>query len=624
MKKILILITFFLLIPLVKAIEVDYKITNYFANYQIQNNGDVFVKEVFIIDGSLNGFERRLLYQNSLLEDYQPGNINFANSSIYNATNIYNIKTGAYLLKKAASFDLLQDEVAYFPLIGQNDNHYYTEGTITDGYRIRTYSIGDNQQQVFYYEYYIDNAVVIHNDVAEFYYNVIGQDMDDQIDNVEIRILLPQSDSSKIFRIWAFGPLNGEASFINQSGFKAQISPLANNVPLSLRTTFDKGLITDQTQLRQSKQDAFSAIVAYGDEQAKIANAERSRIKNIYYGIEYSALIYVIFLLIFWLIIRNRYDKEYKTGFTAKYNREFIEDYNVEVIDYLMNKRITPNALSASIMNLIYKKNITVKEIANNNYEFTYQNDQNTNDTEKYLLEFLFNRVGDKEKFTLKELKAYGKAQTTYSDFTSSYSTWRHKVINDAKAQKFFEGMLKIKIIAGIIAFIGFFIWFGAIANITGFAYAKLLIIIVGAFIIYTIFFTKRTQKGNNHYHQWKSFKNFLNDFGIFETKELPEIILWERYLVYAVVFGLAQKVQKVMNTRFSELKEQDINTQYDFFPIYYLNMSNALSSSINTTVHQAVSAANANSTGTSSGGLGGGFSGGGGFGGGGGGGGGF
>jgi ribonucleoside-diphosphate reductase alpha chain len=36
---------------------------------------------------------------------------------------------------------------------------------------------------------------------------------------------------------------------------------------------------------------------------------------------------------------------------------------NVEVIDYLMNSNITPNAMSASIMNLIYKKNIKAEKI---------------------------------------------------------------------------------------------------------------------------------------------------------------------------------------------------------------------------------------------------------------------
>ena len=43
------------------------------------------------------------------------------------------------------------------------------------------------------------------------------------------------------------------------------------------------------------------------------------------------------------------------------------------LIDYLMNNTITPNAMSASLMNLIYKKNVSVEKLPEqkNNYKFT-------------------------------------------------------------------------------------------------------------------------------------------------------------------------------------------------------------------------------------------------------------
>ena len=64
--------------------------------------------------------------------------------------------------------------------------------------------------------------------------------------------------------------------------------------------------------------------------------------------------------------VYKKYDKERKPKFIGEYNREFIDDYNVEVIDYLMNNTITPNAMSASLMNLIYKKNVIVHGVNSN------------------------------------------------------------------------------------------------------------------------------------------------------------------------------------------------------------------------------------------------------------------
>ncbi len=132
----------------------------------------------------------------------------------------------------------------------------------------------------------------------------------------------------------------------------------------------------------------------------------------------------------------------------------------------------------------------------------------------------------------------------------------------------------------------------------------------------------KKTIKGSEHYSRWKAFKNFLNDFGSFELKELPEIILWERYLVYATIFGLADKVEKSMNVYISELDLSQMN--YDYTPVFfYINISPMINASVNNAINsaynrQAANYANTHSSSSSGGGFGGGFSSGGGFGGGG------
>ena len=142
-------------------------------------------------------------------------------------------------------------------------------------------------------------------------------------------------------------------------------------------------------------------------------------------------------------------------------------------------------------------------------------------------------------------------------------------------------------------------------------------------YLIYIVTIRKRTVKGNEHYVRWKAFKKFLLDFGRFDEKDLPEIVLWEKYLVYATVLGVADKVSKAMQVKL----EQMPNTTYtagDFVFDYYLysSLCRDLNRTISHSYSGAVSAVNAaRSRSSSGGGFGGGFSGGGGFGGGGGGG---
>ena len=76
-----------------------------------------------------------------------------------------------------------------------------------------------------------------------------------------------------------------------------------------------------------------------------------------------------------------------------------------------------------------------------------------------------------------------------------------------------------------------------------------------------------------------KGMKKFLSDFGRFDEKELPEIILWEKYLVYAAAFGIAAKVEKAMQLK---IKEFNLNQNTNFTTNYILlnhSFSNALTS---------------------------------------------
>ena len=187
----------------------------------------------------------------------------------------------------------------------------------------------------------------------------------------------------------------------------------------------------------------------------------------------------------------------------------------------------------------------------------------------------------------------------------------------------FYETNGGVKALGALFATIGIILGVFNFIMIDGFDFSKLVIIPAIIFLIYVLSFTKKTVKGANHYKRWKAFKNFLNDFGNFEVKELPEVILWERYLVYAIIFGLASKVQKEMNVKIKEIESMpNMSSTISFSDIYLANIiSNNISSAINSAVSSAISSSLAKAAAASGSGTGGGFSSGGGFGGGGGGG---
>ena len=289
-----------------------------------------------------------------------------------------------------------------------------------------------------------------------------------------------------------------------------------------------------------------------------------------------------------------------------------------------MNNQITPNAMSASILNMIYKKNIeTEKDPSDDkNYIFTLKTRDNLNDTENVLVDFLFEKVGTANTFTTKELKRYASSTKTCDIFMNSYTKWKNKVMEDGKNQGFYDTLEGKFTYGAVMLIIALLIYVAGVCLFhVNFLLIHLLLPASFIFIIYLGFIKRKSEKGIEHYAMWKAFKNFLNDFGAFSTKELPEVILWERYLVYATIFGLAKKVQKDMNVKIKEMDISEFNNKNTYIFLNNYNFVPLLNDSVRQAYNGAQTTINreaANASGGSFGGHGGGFSSGGGFGGGG------
>ena len=176
-----------------------------------------------------------------------------------------------------------------------------------------------------------------------------------------------------------------------------------------------------------------------------------------------------------------------------------------------------------------------------------------------------------------------------------------------------------LTIIYSIIGIIHLYVQNHFIHNVLNFYLVVILIALI--LIIYTAIAKKRTEKGALEYKKWKAFKQFLKDFGSMDEKSLPEIILWEKYLVYAVVLGCADKLSKTMKIK---LENMNVDYTFSFDPITFTNLriiSHTVSSSIHSARTSTYSSSSGGSNWSSGSGGGGGFSSGGGFGGGGGGG---
>ena len=483
----------------------------------------------------------------------------------------------------------------------------------------------------FYIDATLKDVGISHSDVVEYYWNFIGDLFEDDIRDLQIRVNYPTKMNENDFSWWFHGPLTGNSEIVevnpNYTSVLASVKKVSSYEAVDFRTVTPKSGFDESLFLKTDNDSVRESIIEHEDDivAKDLETIKRNRV--LFYTFEGLSVGYYIILLFVWIYVYKKYDKERKPKFNLEYNREFIDDYNVEVVDYLMNNTITPNAMSASIMNLIYKKNIKAEKIEGekNSYKFTLLNRDNLNETENCLVDFLFDKVGFKNEFTTKDLKKYASSTKTCDKFMSSYTKWKNKVLEDGKNQGFYDNLSGKFVYGFIMLLVAFMIYFmGAVVFNVEFLLIHTLIFASIIFIIYIGLIRRKSEKGIEDYTKWNAFKRFLNDFGTFDTKELPEIILWERYLVYATVFGLADKVEKAMNVK---IKEINVDDMYSGGTYIFINNYD-LTSSINHSINQAYQGAqttitreSVSASGGSFGGHGGGFSSGGGFGGGGGGG---
>ena len=63
------------------------------------------------------------------------------------------------------------------------------------------------------------------------------------------------------------------------------------------------------------------------------------------------------------------------------------------------------------------------------------------------------------------------------------------------------------------------------------------------------------TQFGEDEYAKWKGLYDFLNSQTLMHEKTVVDLVLWEKYLVYATAFGISEKVIKALNIRCQEFE---------------------------------------------------------------------
>jgi len=566
---------------------------------EIMTDGSMTVKETILwdIEESLNGVYRDIL--------------------ITNPSNELNGASGVVV--DSVVVDGNEFTYSYSTLENGVDGKYNIN-EIDGGKQVKIFTPSSDEYRETVITYTLYDVIVEYNDIAELYWNFIGDGWDYGIDNVSIQIKLPGSPD--VLKIFAHGPLHGYSSLPTLDSATIEVDNLRSNEQVDVRLLFDASL-TDTFKIVY--EDKLDDILVEEESLAIEANLKRENAKKALY---ISIAVVVIALIIPILVYISVKRKVYKPTFKGKYYRELPEDYGPAVMNKVIHGslgNVSSYDMLATLLDLVRRKYVEIEPIYKNNkkkpddYNLKLINTdlEELNVSEKHFVTKLI--FVDTTEIALKELSnKNSKSIKAQTKAVEAYTKWG-EIIEDVAKEKDLLKKEKTKIAKSILKCVFSFLLTIAVAIFgIGMNYEDIIGIgAVGFFLgIYELVFVilaivdlnARTQKGVEHKAMWKSFKKFLQDFSKLDERDYKSIAIWEHYLVYATALGISKKVIKQLKIVFPTEFEENSNMFGTYMTINLLSDSDVFSNFESSFSSAASTAFSAPSSSTGSGG---GFSGG-------------
>lgn len=488
-------------------------------------------------------------------------------------------------------------------------------------------SSGTRQYQI---SYTVQDAIAKYNDYAELYWKFVGDDFEIDAKKIKGTIFLSHNAESKEdIRVWGHTrDLNGEIYVTDLNKIEFTINRYSGGNYVEVRNLMPLNMI--ETTGRQYNYDILETVLKEENKWADEANARREMKAKTVNIIMIAEVVITVFFVakIFKNINKLRkMDKKFKPTTKLEYFRELpYEDATPAEALFVLSKganKAFSSSFSANILDLCLKKYLTLEVLENggiiksNIVKIILQNKstEGLKEDEKLTLEFLYEVAGPNNELTTKDITKYLEKHTSKVE---KINRQLEKIIeteeikNGNYQKENYDNMNKYGGICVMYIVFAFFmmpitIFCASLSIFLGVvAMAFMIILIVNGVITGMVAGKVNvfTQKGVDEKEQWKAFKKYMEDFSLLKDKEVPALVVWEKYLVFATAFGISEKVLKQLKVIYPEITNMD-SAMYNTYSYIYIMNSVNIGNCINSSVYSAVS--------SSGSGAGGGFSGGGG-----------
>ena len=573
-------------------------------------------------DGSMEVIETWNIYiseTNTLFKTFERDSSKYSGITDVTVTEITNGTTKEFRQIYSEMYHVTKD--CYYALNNSKGRFEIAWGVGLDN------SSGTRQYQI---SYKVEDAIAKYNDYAELYWKFVGDDFEIDAKKIKGTILLPHNaESREDIRVWGHTKdLNGEIYVTDLNKIEFTVNQYSSGNYVEIRTLMPLDMV--ETTRRQYNYSILDSVLKEETKWADEANARRemkAKMANIFMVIGIVITLFFVTRIFKNINKLRKMDKKFKATTKLEYFRDLpYEDATPAEALFVLstgNNKAFSSSFSANILDLCLKKYITLEVVKNggimksNIVKIMLENKdvEDLKEDEKLTLEFLKEVAGNKNELTTKDITKYLEKHTSKVE---KLNRQLEKIIeteeikNGNYLKENYNNMNKYVGICVLYAVVAVFTIPMAILCLE---IATSLIAVVIAFVITLIInavitgimagsVNVFTQKGVDEKEQWKAFKKYMEDFSLLKDKEVPALVVWEKYLVFATAFGISEKVLKQLKVVYPEITDMN-SAMYNTYSYIYIMNSVNIGDCINLSVYSAVS--------SSGSGAGGGFSGGGG-----------
>ena len=473
-------------------------------------------------------------------------------------------------------------------------------------------SSGNRKYQV---SYKIEDVITSYNDCQEFYWKFIEEGKNAiPVKSLTGSIHLPDGvQNIENLKVWGHGQINGNIERTLNNLVEFEIQNLRPGAMLEVRVVTAEDIF-DVSETKERNYRNLEEIIEEETEWSNETNIQSMITRIVLIAI--YAIILVIYIIK--IVKYRKINKKENDGIIKKDLRYFREipregnsTPNEAVYMYHFEKEkletstVQSEMVASTILNLCLKKIITL-EIEGKYIYITLVGDGSSLKKEEYQVYKLLSEASKgKETLEITELNDYAKKHY------SNYSVYINKMVNETRNELYNLELIDKKeentyrksksasiffnIILGLYIFLLTFVAIihvpflqmpvdislaiGWRESLTNFVIAILPLVIV---ILYSLNLKTKiqnkiaviTQKGYDEKIQWEALKRYLEDYSLLDEKEIPQLAIWERYLVYATAFGIANKVIDQMKAKYPKVFiEETWDTEMkNTYPIIYFS----------------------------------------------------